>query len=675
MKRLARLFALVFMMVLSHCGSQLAMAQTGALIPWTAMNFLNQDGQVAANGKVCTYAAGTTTPLVTYSDYNLMTPNLVAVSLGSDGRPTSGAIYLGPARYKIVLRSAGSDATCATGTVYWTLDNVYDIGELLTAGGLSIIVDSATITTATIGTASIERLNNVRMCDQFPGSDMGAKINACITDLPGTGGTADARGLQGAQSLTTQVLITKPNVIVRLGAAQIAISGITPQQGPPFILAAFQVNGANNVSFLCDGTTLKLAAGEHVNPFGYTYSASDTAIIPIGGRVAGCELDGNKANNTSITDDTFQVGIAVVAGNNALTVQTAQVFENNYIHDFNQYGITTYGENAGAIKIVNNKFKDIGKNGDVNSNGDGVYLNKGASYSLVHNNTFINMLRHGVHLSSVGSAQLGDIVSNNSFYGGVAGVRAEEDVNLSSVSGVGETGLVISGNFATGASQYCYGISSTNNVGFIKNFTVIGNVGIGCQYGLLVGSSDDATNFTGQGLASGNVFTGNTAFGIGITSFVKDFTFQNNYLVGNTSGQYVDNGISTSISGNKLTLGDTTFYVSSPGGILSTAYDWGDITRTWSLAADGSGNSIFQSGDAAGVATFVAGRIFLNSAGGAQTTSPNFSALPTCNSTTINSIISVQDSNTITWGANIAGGGSNHVLAYCDGAHWTVAGK
>lgn len=36
-------------------------------------------------------------------------------------------------------------------------------------------------------------------------------------------------------------------------------------------------------------------------------------------------------------------------------------------------------------------------------------------------------------------------------------------------------------------------------------------------------------------------------------------------------------------------------------------------------------------------------------------------------------MVPVTDSNTATWGATIAGGGSNHVLAYYNGTNWTVA--
>lgn len=52
-----------------------------------------------------------------------------------------------------------------------------------------------------------------------------------------------------------------------------------------------------------------------------------------------------------------------------------------------------------------------------------------------------------------------------------------------------------------------------------------------------------------------------------------------------------------------------------------------------------------------------------------------FAALPACNSTIEGTLAAVTDSSTATWGATITGSSTNHVLAYCDGANWTVAGK
>ncbi|MBI3933488.1 MAG: hypothetical protein HY316_02270 [Acidobacteria bacterium] len=69
-------------------------------------------------------------------------------------------------------------------------------------------------------TVTARVLNAVRLADQFPGADAGAKIAAAIADLPSTGGTVDARGLEGAQTLSSDILtgVTKP-LLLLLGAA------------------------------------------------------------------------------------------------------------------------------------------------------------------------------------------------------------------------------------------------------------------------------------------------------------------------------------------------------------------------------------------------------------------------------------------------------------------------
>lgn len=38
-------------------------------------------------------------------------------------------------------------------------------------------------------------------------------------------------------------------------------------------------------------------------------------------------------------------------------------------------------------------------------------------------------------------------------------------------------------------------------------------------------------------------------------------------------------------------------------------------------------------------------------------------------------LVTITDSNTATWGATIAAGGANVVLAFYNGTNWTVAGK
>lgn len=50
-----------------------------------------------------------------------------------------------------------------------------------------------------------------------------------------------------------------------------------------------------------------------------------------------------------------------------------------------------------------------------------------------------------------------------------------------------------------------------------------------------------------------------------------------------------------------------------------------------------------------------------------------FATLPA--SPTVGTIAYVSDSNTVVWGANVAGGGANKILAWYNGTNWTVVGK
>jgi hypothetical protein len=73
----------------------------------------------------------------------------------------------------------------------------------------------------------------VRFVEDFTGDDAGGRIAACIAHLPPTGGTCDARGLEGSQTITQPLVVgsgTKP-VVVLLGAATFAASApITLEQ-------------------------------------------------------------------------------------------------------------------------------------------------------------------------------------------------------------------------------------------------------------------------------------------------------------------------------------------------------------------------------------------------------------------------------------------------------------
>ena len=58
----------------------------------------------------------------------------------------------------------------------------------------------------------------------------------------------------------------------------------------------------------------------------------------------------------------------------------------------------------------------------------------------------------------------------------------------------------------------------------------------------------------------------------------------------------------------------------------------------------------------------------------ADQTPTTFANLPAASAIYEGITRAVTDSTTAAWGATITGGGTHHVLAYCNGSAWTVAG-
>jgi hypothetical protein len=78
------------------------------------MQFCDANGNPLVGGKLYTYAAGTTTPQATYTDYNGATANTNPVIFNSRGE---AAVWCGNSRYYMELKDAND-------TLIWTADNV-----------------------------------------------------------------------------------------------------------------------------------------------------------------------------------------------------------------------------------------------------------------------------------------------------------------------------------------------------------------------------------------------------------------------------------------------------------------------------------------------------------------------------------------------------------------------
>lgn len=123
---------------------------TGTYAPFIPQQYFDNNGDPLSSGTITTFIAGTSTPLATYSDVGLTTPNGNPVPLNAAGRPTSGAIVLTPgASYKFIVKDS-------TGSTIATYDNISSIpgssagvdltglaGEALTAGQVVYLSDGS----------------------------------------------------------------------------------------------------------------------------------------------------------------------------------------------------------------------------------------------------------------------------------------------------------------------------------------------------------------------------------------------------------------------------------------------------------------------------------------------------------------------------------------------------
>lgn len=99
-----------------------------------AAQLFNDQGVVLALGTINTYAAGTTTPLATYTDNTGSTPNNVSIPLNSAGRPSAEIWLTGGQAYKFIVKDANGN------TVGIAYDNISGINDPGTSSGGSTAV-------------------------------------------------------------------------------------------------------------------------------------------------------------------------------------------------------------------------------------------------------------------------------------------------------------------------------------------------------------------------------------------------------------------------------------------------------------------------------------------------------------------------------------------------------
>ena len=142
----------------------------GAWLPWIEGRFLivTASGlEPNSGGWVYTFAAGTSTPLATYSNVTLTVANPTEIELDSEGRIPSN-IYLLPQGYKFVVYDADL-------VQQYTVDNIEDIGQTFATTFGTLQTDGSKAVTSGYTVLATDRLVTVASTG---GPD------PCIVNLP-----------------------------------------------------------------------------------------------------------------------------------------------------------------------------------------------------------------------------------------------------------------------------------------------------------------------------------------------------------------------------------------------------------------------------------------------------------------------------------------------------------
>ena len=181
-----------------------------ALMPQGKQQYFTAGGIPLVGGKVYTYAAGTTTPLATYTTAAADTPNANPVILDSRGE---ASIFFSAANYKIVAKDS-LDSTI------WTQDNLPGdqaatiVANLAASTGSSLVGHIAAGTGA-VATTVQAQLRKTIFSSNFP------TLQEAITSLSAW----DTLHITGTNTISASLTITNKSHIRLTGPGSITLSG------------------------------------------------------------------------------------------------------------------------------------------------------------------------------------------------------------------------------------------------------------------------------------------------------------------------------------------------------------------------------------------------------------------------------------------------------------------
>jgi hypothetical protein len=357
-------------------------------------------------------------------------------------------------------------------------------------------------------------INKVVYASNYNGANAGQKIAAAIADLPATGGTVDARGLEGAQSISSDIFagVTKPGRLL-LGSATFTV---TATQNVP---SHWTIQGnwgptIQRPAIVDEGTIFLWAGATNSTVFRY-YDAEFTEMQGVAidcNNVSGCQgilIDSdnnpqgfhNVFNQVAVRNGDILVGVGTSGG--AGNYSTAGVeFHNFYFYNPKLAAVRINSQAAVQSSLFELGYVQIPAN---NSSANGFDTRDSAGNPGYAAGVFsIRRVSFGVSQVNYTGAAIDFSTANNASGGGGLEIAGCDFEIPSSSIAASPTGLVRSSNvvtvtttaahnFQTGATVLISGSKSTGGTNFDGVFTITATTSTTFTY------SQTAANDTGGG--------------------------------------------------------------------------------------------------------------------------------------------------------------------------------
>jgi hypothetical protein len=390
----------------------------------------------------------------------------------------------------------------------------------------------------------------ILIASNYPGANAGVKIQAAHDALPATGGTIDARGFQGAQTIAATVTITKS---VTLLLPPPGAATFTNTAAP-----AFSVSGASGVTL--SGGYIVLS-GTNACAVKYVGTVSNLTIegmtVEGDGLVGSAHrafwnAPGQTLSNIKIIGNTISevmTGIITTAGTPGGGVLNGVLIEGNHLSDIvgtdpgQGYGIvcSNISANPTNARIVNNFIENASRHSIYVSSGSGVVIS-GNTIMDHRADTDGSLKRAAI---TIGRCR-GTVVSGNSIVrprSGAIAVFADEDYDS-------ETGaMVIDGNLiynAFGFPAISIGNPAPSTSGIVTELVISNNIVwndvavMGTPYPILRIESGKRICVTGNSFAIVGVDGDSVSLvdilgmeeGAGTADYTDNLDFKDNFIYG-----------------------------------------------------------------------------------------------------------------------------------------------